>query len=99
VARRIVPSRYAQSAKDHTGRHVAGAQRGADPASVALHDEHVAIDPETVGQPGQQWADRRVDAVTDEIGSHVGGERASVDQYGYRSSRWEKRHVGRILPP
>jgi hypothetical protein len=74
-------------------------QQGADLVSAAFDDEHVAIYPETVGEAGKQRAHRRVDAVTGEIRSHIGGQRASIDQDGYRSSWWEKRHVGTILPP
>lgn len=56
---------------------------------AAFDHEYVAFQPEPVGQTGEQWRDRREDPASRQVRASVADERASVDQHGYRWSRWE----------
>ena len=55
----------------------------------ALHHHRIAVEPESIGQPGQQRRDGNVDAAAGQVCPHVRGERTPVDRNGDRRFGWE----------
>jgi len=56
---------------------------------VALHDERSAVEPEPVGEPGQQRIDRRKDTPVRDVGTRIHAQWAAVDEDRDGSSGWE----------
>lgn len=64
-------------------------ERYAHAARSALHDERIALEPETVGKAREERIDRREDAPVNDVGARIRAKWASVDEDRDRRPRWE----------
>lgn len=64
-------------------------ERYAHAARPALHDERIALEPETVGKAREERIDRREDAPVYDVCARIRAKRAPVDEDGDRRPRWE----------
>lgn len=93
----IVTNRKAERAQHRSGRHVQGAERRravarkwhAHAQPTPFDDEVVLLEPDTVSETCEQRVDGRKDPSGTHVGARVRGQRASVDDQGDRSFRWE----------
>lgn len=97
MRRGVVARCNAEPLQHRSGRNVRSIERCsgssrkwyAHAARPALHDERIALEPETIGETREEWIDRREDAPVYDVGARIRAKRASVDEDGDRRPRWE----------